>query len=230
MYRFVCVPKGFYWYGVAFDAISVIITLLIALYALKLYKFSGDKGHKYFSISFFLITISFIFKSLSNLVETSEAVVGQIAWSITVPELATHPPFFIGTYLAYRLFMLIGFLGIYSILYKIRGSGIWVALYLTLIVTIFSTATYLIFYTTTAVFLFWITRYYYNNYKRLRTAKSQMVLSAFAFIMVGQIIFLGISYKMHSYIIGETLQLLGYLLLLSSYIGLVVKNGKADKT
>ena len=126
--------------------------------------------------------------------------------------------------------MLIGFLGIYSILYKIRGSGIWVALYLTLIVTIFSTATYLIFYTTTAVFLFWITRYYYNNYKRLRTAKSQMVLSAFAFIMVGQIIFLGISYKMHSYIIGETLQLLGYLLLLSSYIGLVVKNGKADKT
>lgn len=230
MLRFASAPPWFYSYGAAFDIISAVVTLLIAVYGLKLYKFSGEQRHKYFSLSFFMITISLVFKSFSNFVQSPEAIVGQIVWPITLPGLTSQPMPFMAAYLGYRLFMLVGLLGIYSIVYKIKGKGMWIALYLILVVTLFSTSTYLLFYTTAFLFLITITRYYYKNYVRLRTIQSCMVFAAFVLITAGQLLFLAISYKLYSYVIGEVLQLFGYLLLLFSYLGLVVKNGKTNKT
>lgn len=229
MLRFASAPRWFYGYEIAFDALSAIIVVLIALYGLKLYRFSGEKRHKYFSISFFLIAAAFLFKSLSNLVGPTEGIVGQIVWPITISEITSQSPAFMATYLGYRLFTLLGLIGIYSIIYKTAGRQIWVPLYLALVVTLFSTATYLLFYVTAFIFLFLIAFYYYENCRKLKTPQSKMLFAAFALIMVGQLLFLGISYKFYAYVIGELLQVSGYLLLLLSYIGLVVKN-EANKT
>ena len=230
MYRFVSAPRWFFSYDVATDAIALVITLLIALYGLKLYKYSGDRKHKYFSMSFFLIATSFIFKSLSNLAEASESMVGQIVWAINIPEIASHSMFFIGTYLGYRLFTLIGLFGIFAITHKIKGKSLLIPAYLILVVTLFSSVTYLLFYTTTFVFLLCISAYYYSNYGKVKSLQSLMVFLSFAAIMVGQLIFLGISYKGYLYLVGELFQLIGYLFLLFSYIGLFVKNGKKNET
>jgi len=229
MFRFVSAPRWFYGYDVAFDAISAIVVILIALYGLKLYRFSGNKRHKNFSISFFLIGISFLFKSLSNFAGASEAVVGQVVWPITLPVLTAHSTFFMSTYLGYRLFTLLGLLGIYTIIYKLKGRELGLPLFLALVVTMFSTSTYLIFYVTAFIFLLYICLYYYDNWKKLRTAQSKMVFAAFLSIMLAQPIFLGVSYEELLYVAGGSVQLFGYLLLLFSYLGLVVKNGKADK-
>ena len=230
MFRFVTAPRWFYGYDVAIDLISIAVTLLIAVYAFKLSRYTGDKRHKYFSYSFFLIAASFLLKSLSNQYVPDEAIVGQIVWaiSVSIPTLKI-PSFFTSTYLGYRFFTLLGLAGIYSIVHRVKRSEIWLSLYLVFLVTLISMATYLLFYATAALFLLMITLYYYKNCAKVKTPQSKLVFVSFAVIMVGQLLFLGISYKGVLYAVAQVFQLFGYLILLSSYLGLVVKDGKANK-
>ena len=66
MLKFYFSPEWFHGIDSIFEIVSIIVALLIALYAYKIYKFSKVNKYKFFSWAFLLIAIAYIFKILTN--------------------------------------------------------------------------------------------------------------------------------------------------------------------
>ncbi len=62
MFRILFSPTWFYGLDSVFELVSLFVSFLIFVYALRLYRFSGEKKYKFFSFSFLSITLAYIFK------------------------------------------------------------------------------------------------------------------------------------------------------------------------
>jgi len=226
MLQFVFNPRWFFGVDSVFEAVSFLVTLLLAIYAYRLYEFSEDKRYKYFGFAFFMIAISFLFKILTNITiyfpQTEEAIFGFIRVKAQIIEQSTAL-FQIG-FLLHRFFMMFGLLSLYySITTHIKKRQLLLLTYFIAITAIFSRAEYLVFYITTSLFSFFIFLHAFRNHVQKHTQQTLYVAGAFFMLLISQITFIFIYLTTYFYVIAEAFQLLGYLILLAAYYSLVIK-------
>ncbi len=226
-YQLGITPDWFRDIDTGFEVISVIVTFLIAATAYKFYKLTDEKRYKWFSASFFLIAVSYFFKILTNIIVYNEALGTQTLGKFTYTVQYVHEYYYfeiIGT-LAFRFFMLAGLFGLYYIICKCQDKkSIPIIIVLIFLTTIFSNIQYFAFHITAALFLGMIVWQYYVNCKVQNKAKNitlRSPITAFSILLLSQLIFSLLFLTPEAYVVGETVQLIGFLPLLYNYIQLV---------
>ncbi|MBU0930001.1 MAG: hypothetical protein KJ623_02930 [Nanoarchaeota archaeon] len=229
-------PKWFNGIDSVFEGISVIVLILIASYSLKLYKFNKNKNFKDFSIAFFVLAAAFLFKILTNITvyynvfETYN--LGNLIF--TISSIKASSIFYNGGYFFFRLLTLFGLYLFITIIDKKETNSMFM-IYFIAITTVFSTWAYYIFQLTALLFSGYITYIYFKSYrqrvcdlcdKRVNNIKYPFI--AFLTISISNALFIFIKLNTYIYVVAEYIQLIGYIILLYTFIR-VLKYGTKKK-
>jgi|SRR3989339_861268 len=229
MYRLFYTPTWFNGWDLIFEAISLLIVLLIAGYSWKIYRLSADNKFKYFSLAFILLAIGFTFKLIttgvlyySALQKIADSVLQPIIQNkVTYADLFYRSGFFLQ-----MVSMLGGWLLIFFVSQKSRArltrfyevSQIVLFLYLIVLISIVSNFQYFVFYLTCMVILGMVVLNYFKNYLNTdRNWNAFLVMDSFLLILISQLFFVFVFLWEELYILGEVFLLIGFLLLLFTY-------------
>ncbi len=213
-------PQWFYGKDIIIDIFSIFVLFLIGYSSLQFYRLKKNKKHAYLALSFFFVGLSFLFKILTNftiyynVLETEH--LGAFTFIHQEVESSTIL-FFIG-FLLYRILTLLGLYILYSTYQEQPKQHILFVAYLLLILTYFSTSAYYLFHITSLFLLVLITSYYIKNYLKEKRISTKLLATSFGIISASQIIFIFIEVNHIFYVIAELVQLIGYLILLITFI------------
>lgn len=219
-------PNWFKGIDSLFEIISLIICLLIAYYGFKIYKFIKQKKYRTVALSFLFIALSFAIKVITNLsiyFQYNKLKLSLItAMSSTFPAMTSKIIqikliYYVG-YFAYRFSFLLGLILLLSLVLKIKDKRITsIFIIFSIIAAFFSYSFYYAFHIISAVLLFYIFMYFYENYmiKKLKSAK--YITVAFFFLFISQLVFIFVFFDSKVYVFGEVVQLVGFLMLLYYY-------------
>lgn len=219
--KFVFSPKWFYGIDSMFEIISVIVTLLIAFLGYKLYKFSKQAKYRYLAACFFTIAVSFMFKILTNISVYYEVLQKRIFGELTIvyltlekSELLAYIGFF-----SHRFLFLMGLVGLFYILHKYKDMKLLMLLaYLMFSTTFWSMRNYLFFHATVILMLVLIVSFYLMRYRERKTKHILALLMVFSSLLLSQLSFIFVALNIHLYVVGEILQLIGFLVLLYYFV------------
>ena len=227
MVQVVFSPKWFWGKDIFIDSIALLVLLSIAIFATKYYRIKKSKNYLYLALSFYLIALSFFSKILINFTVYYQVLHTRMIGSIEYTQviLKSSEILSVGGLFFYRLFTLLGLFMLYSIYEKQSKANIILMTYFIIISIFFSKEEYYIFYLTCFIFLGVISNRYYQNYRKNRENTSGMLAASFSVITLSQIFFMFVNFTKHFYVVGEVIQLLGYILLLVTFI-MVLKHGR----
>lgn len=219
-------PKWFYGVDIAFEAISIIVAVLISFYSYKLYKISKKKEHKYFHVFFLMIAAAFVFKIMTNFdiyYEVLETMhIGSIQVQYISKNISTLYRF--GGLFMYRLLTALFAYGLYMLVYKKRDrKDILLFTYFILILAFLSYYGYFLFHLTMLILLAFVSHYYWKNCKKVHTKDSHMVTGGFMLLTLAHAVFAAVQVDLTLYVIAEVLQLAGFCLLLGAFISVIRK-------
>ena len=225
-YQLGITPDWFKDIDTGFEVVSLLATFLIAATAYKFYKLTDEVRYKWFSASFFLISISYLFKILTNLIVYNEEWGTKTLGLFTYTVQYVHEYYYFEIFgtLAFRFLMLVGLFGLYYIICKCQDQkSIPIIIILIFITTIFSNIQYFAFHLTAALLLGLIVWQLYCNMKEQKKQKltARTPIVAFGILLVSQLLFGLLFLTPEMYVVGEVVQLFGFLLLLHNYIQLV---------
>ena len=219
-------PSWFHGIDTTFEIVSIVVSFLIFYFSYKTYKLTSQKKYLIFSISFLLIAISFFFKIISNMIIYSKELQSNMIGMFTLYfyTINRYEWFNFLSIFLYRFLMLIAFMIILLLCIKIKDKKlIAILIYFIIISTLFSSSSYFIFNLTLAIVLGFISYFYYHNYLNRKSKNSMIVAFSFIFIFISQLFFMFLIFSKGIYVLGEILQLFGYLLLLYTYICIIRK-------
>ena len=123
-----------------------------------------------------------------------------------------------------RFVMLSAFLILLLVALKINDKKI-IALfvYFLIISTTLVGASYIVFHITLLIMLGILFLNYRNNYLKVKSFNAKMVMYSFFVLAISQVFFIFEGLVTHFYVIGESIQLLGYLILLFAIIKMMLK-------
>lgn len=225
MIRFVFSPDWFLGIDSLFELVTVLVAFLIGVYSYKVYKFTKENSYKFFSYAFFLISFSYIIKilmSVSVYYPVTKIVKVGVFTFVTHTFKRLDLLYIIG-FFTIRFLLLLGLIGLFMVLQKEEDrKHAFLLVYLAFISALLSNYLTNIFHVTASLILMLIFVYYYNNYLKYKSRNSFFVASSFFLIFISQIVFILMSVHPLFYVIGESVQLLGYALLLFALV-LVLK-------
>ena len=228
MFRLFLTPEWFNGLDLAFEAVGLVVALLIAGYSWRMYRVNNENRFAYFSLAFFLIAISLFFKLFVSGVLYFKPL-RDIALDVLRPAagegLRFSDFFYRGTFFVQMASMLGGWLLIFFISQKERArlrrfyevSQIALFVYLIVLISIAASLRYVLFYMTGLVILGLIVLNYYKNYLNNRNKNTFRVLSAFGSMFIGHIFFVFVFVHPILYAIGQLFLLAGFMLLLYTY-------------
>jgi hypothetical protein len=220
-------PVWFYGRDIIIDIVSVVVLAFIIFFSIKSYKITKNKNYLYLCGSFFLLLLSFLFKILMNFTIYNEIVdTRHVGFAtLTSERIISSDNLYFAGFLLYRIFTLVGLYLLYSIYHK---KDLLDMLYVFLLIVLsmyYSHSSYYIFHILTFILLFLITTQYFKNYKENKHKNTKLLAFSFLIIMLSQIISIFIEVELLLYVIAEFIQLLGYCLLLLTFI-MVLRYGK----
>ena len=222
-------PKWFYSDDVIMGIISIFVLCLIGFFSMKYYKLEKkNKNYLFLALSFFLIALSFLAKVLMNFTIIYKLPVTRYLgpYMLTYQAVRTSDILFYGGYLVHRLLMLIGLYVLYSIHQKSQSkSNIFLITFFIFVSTYSSQSAYYIFHLTALAILSIISAQFYLTYKKNRELTTKLLALSFGVIALSQVSFMFAGFKEDFYVIGDVIQLLGYLILLTAFIR-VLQNAK----
>ena len=227
MVQVVFSPKWFWGKDIFIDSIAVFVLILIAIFVTRYYRIKKSRNYLYFAISFYLIALSFLSKILINFTIYYQIlhtqVIGSIQYTQTI--LKSSEILSISGLFFYRLLTLIGLFMLYSIYEKQSKANILLMAFFIITSVFLSKEEYYIFYILSFIFLGIISNRYYQNYKKNKRKETAMLAASFAVIALSQIPFILVSFTRHLYVAGEIVQLIGYIILLFTFVS-VLKHGR----
>ncbi len=218
-------PTWFYGIDTLFEAISLLVAFLVGYFSYKAYKFSSEKKHLYFAYSFFVIAISFFIKILTNVVIEYQSVKQAVYGLLVVTTYTIHrlDYFYNFGVLTQKFLMLTALMAILYLNFRLKDSKLFFLLaYFILVTTLFSHYSYYVYHLTAALILGLIAFYYSKNCRIQKTKTANLVKIAFIWLFFSQLSFIFLELSSNFYVLGEILQLTGYLFLLYAFI-LVLK-------
>lgn len=218
-------PTWFYGKDILIDIFSLLVLSIIAVYSIKYYKLNHkNKNYFWFSVSFFSLALSFFFKILTNFTIYYNVIKTQKFGPINLiyKTIETSNIFFSVGFLLYVFLTLLGFFILFETYQKNRS---WQQALLTTFfiasVTYFTEYKYFVFHLAALAILSLITLNYFQKIKN----NSMLLPSSFLIILFSQLLFIFTNLNQSFYVLAEIIQLIGYILLLATFIG-VFKNVK----
>ncbi len=224
-------PQWFYDKDILIDIVSVIVLGLISYVTLRYYQLTRKRQHMFFSLASALLSLSFIFKIITNFTLYHYVLKTQQIGSFTSTSLIIQnsDTLLLAGTLLYRLLTLLGFYLLFSIYYNQQPKPVYtLMIFFIFVATCFTSTNYYIFHLAVLLFLIFIVRKYYQNYIKTRDRPAKLIFISFGIIMLSQFVFLFINFTNVLYVLAEIIQLFGYSLLLTSFI-MVLYYGKKKK-
>ena len=219
-------PSWFYGIDYVFDLVSVVVGLLISFFAYRTYRYTSQKKYFYFAASFFLVALGFIGRILSTLPIYSKELEVETIGLVTVTSQVINKVSWInqfGISIA-RLVMLFAFLILLLVSLKIKDKKVIVLLlYFLVISTTLVSASYIVFHVTLLLMLGILFLNYRKNYLKVKSLNAGIVMYSFLLLVVSQVVFIFERFGKYFYVLGESIQLIGYLVLLVAMVNLMLK-------
>lgn len=208
-------PAWFAGYDVVFEVFFFIISIIIGLFALKVYRGTNQKLAKYFGYGFLLISVAYLIQVIFNLFSLTN-INSQICNAIQAPSIASIDA--IGTYV-FMFFMIAGIVTILFVSLKSNTEWtLWLLLATAIIAITLSRNPIYVFYLLSSLFLAFITIHFIVYYYKNKDLKTLLVALAFLFLWFGTFHFLiSVNHEVF-YVIGYALEFIAYLLILSNWI------------
>ncbi len=231
MYRPFFTPTWFNGWDILFDLFILLVALLIAGYSWKVYRLNRENRYAYFALAFMLVVLGLLFKIFTN-ATLYFTPIRDVAADVLGPLAGPRLKF---SYLFYRsgfFLQMVPLLGAWLLLFFVSQkprarlrkfyevSQIALFIYLVLLVSIVSNFKYFVFHLSSMVLLGMIVLNYYNNYLETRNRNTWKVMLAFLFILTANMFFVFVFLAENFYVIGEILMLVGFLLLLFTYMSI----------
>ncbi len=208
-------PAWFFGADASLTAFAAVIAFFVAVAALRVYRMTGEKKYAFFTVSFVLLTLSYLARA------ATDALLEQLI--ITVPSALTGIVFYFG-YVSHILLALAAYLLLVIITHKITDVRVILLLFLILIPGMLLSGSYFLsFYGLSAIFLAFVAFAYYQNYRKICKAAACMVFMAFLLLTLSQVQFLLESFNAYWYVSAHVTQAAGYLVLLFALIRTLFK-------
>lgn len=211
------VPNWFFGLGIALELLFALAAAVVAFYAFKFYKISGQREGKLFSFSFVLISISYLIKAGVNLFVLSDISSGFRALDydslndIGVLGLYAHVILFIAglALLSYmtlktknrRAFLLLLVLAIIPLLPVVSGAN-----------------QALVFNLVSSIFLLYLCTHYFVEYKNNKNHKTLLILCAFLLLFFSGIGFMFANDFYVDFVLGHLLEFISYILIVTGLV------------
>jgi hypothetical protein len=218
------VPDWFLEINLAFHLVFIIVSALVALYAYRIYKLSGQRELKLFSLSF-------AFLSLSHLVEVFISI-----FFLSVSGTDVHPliiqriPDVQNISVAfYILFFILGLVTLLYTTLKIKRLRV----YTLLIVLTFAAINYsfnkpIMIYLISSLFLLFVNYHYLMEYREKRNCNLFLVFVGITALFLSNLLLLLEPNSILTYVSSNTIELIGYIFIAFSLLK-VIKDGKKKK-
>jgi len=220
--QFIFSPSWFALTDIAISLVSAVVAFLLAIHIFKIYNFTKERKHKFFSGAFMLICLAFLASAATRLFAYYNLFARHSTGIAFYSFNLIHTPntvLALGT-LAFRFLMLAGLLSIFHILERnMNKKIITLNFFFAALITLFSISHYYVFYAATFAVGTLITYRFLFNYFQKPGGKTASLLVGFGIITVCQAAFVFAALET-IYVQAGLLQVLGYVMLLATYIQL----------
>jgi hypothetical protein len=228
MYRLFFTPVWFNGWDLVFEAVGMVVAMLIAAYSYRVYSLNKENRFAYFSLAFLLVALGLLFKITTSGILYFTPI-RDVAADALRPIAGEHLQFSSLLYRAGFFLQMVTHLGAWLLIFFISQkprqrlrkyyevSQIALFIYLVLLISIVANFKFFVFYLTGSVLLGLIVLNYYKNYLNRKNTNTLKVMFAFLFILLSNIFFVFVFLSRHLYVLGELFLLLGFLLLLLTY-------------
>lgn len=212
-------PRWFFGYDVMLELAFAVITLIVGIYAFKVYKLSGQRQSKLFGIAFLFISVSYFIQSFLNFAIISK-LNEKICTALKINSVDVLNS--IGLY-AYMLFFITGLITLVYMTLRFKSVKTYsLSLIIIILSLLFTSNSLHLFYLLSSILLIYIFIHYFLNYLNNKKLNTLLILIAFAFLLFGHIHFIfSVDHGLY-YVIGHFLEIIAYTLILINLI-LVVK-------
>lgn len=212
-------PKWFYSSDIIIDIFSLSVLLLISFFAFRYYKTNKNKNNLRISISFAVLAVAFIIKVLINYnLYYALNRVSKYESATMISEIPKYVPQLVFFILIYYLIAIAGAYLIYSLYHKKTPQSRILDICLLLIVITLSYYNYEVFHFTLFVIFSIITSKFIGISKKKNKTSTKLLGYSFGIISLSQALFVFVESTNKLYVVGSIIELLGYFLLLVTFI------------
>lgn len=216
---FVFGPKWFFGLDSGFEVIVAVITLLTAIYSLKVFFITKYRKYLYMTLAFIFISASYLLRAAGDYIVFSR-ITGRLPnVTAAISTVMTVPTFYSLGIILHIFLMFSGFMILVALFLRIHNiRALSLLLALSFILAIFSRDAFVTYHVTLLIMLFYIVIHTINNYSKRRNFKSLLVAFSMSSLFAAQVFFLMLSLSPMYYVIGHCVQMFGWLMLLFNLI------------
>jgi hypothetical protein len=197
-------PVWFFGYDVALQFLFFAVSLLVAVFSLRVYRRTYQQPVKLFAASFIFISASYLIQSVFNFIMISEE-----RSFITVAILDAVAMY------SHMFFMTIGLSILAYMTFKVDNKRLIALISIISLIAIFLSANqFYSFFLISSLYLGIVLIHFALNYIRNPRRESLLVVIAFVFLMFGSIHFIFSVNHSLFYAIGHVLELVAYAMIL----------------
>lgn len=209
------------------ELIFTIVTSILAVKAFKVYRIIDTDKVKFFFLGFFQIAIAYILLLGLNILTFISLKLQFVPTQYVASQVTATMPIGFSLYhlglLLHLLLLISGIVTLMFMTFNISNVKVYGMLQLTVLIVLLSSYRIIyLFHLLALVYLAYIAAYYYKNFKQKGHKTSLIIFLAFIFLLLGRAQFM----FMHApifFILGNVLELIGYILLASSLIPILRK-------
>ncbi|MBS3148397.1 hypothetical protein J4219_05915 [Candidatus Woesearchaeota archaeon] len=199
-------PQWFLGVAGAIEAFAALIIFIVAFLAARIYRVTNERKYLSFSLSFILLSLSFLVKSITDCILSGTLVPLAEKMQTTI--------FFAG-YVGHIFLALAAYTILLVITHKIEDKRVIALIFALLLPALLLSGSYFIsFYTISIILLGFVTFAYFQNFRNVCSASSCLVFLAFALLTLSQAQFLMQRMGDIWYIAGNITQAAAFLTML----------------
>ncbi len=213
------ISQGFFGFNLLFMLIFAVITLLVSIFAYRIYKLTKQNQLRLFSIAFLSFSISYILRAAVNFIPRHLSCIEDAGPCQGLGPLGRTPIFPSITENIHVVFFMLGLVLLVYMVLKIEDKRILMLLAGAVSISLLFTPRHLLVFHLTSFFLLWfIVVEYYKNYKRHKQSQPFIVLAAFVILLLGQLSLIFSVFNPFFFMAGRVAELLCYLLILTNLL------------
>jgi hypothetical protein len=215
MVNFYLSPKWFSGYDIILELVFAIILLTISIFAFNIYKKTKKDSVKILGISFSLMSLSYFIQSIFNLLMILQ-INSSLPRGINLKLISSINQLALNSHI---LFMTLGLilLSYMTLKTKNRKIFIYLAIIITFSILLITTNRLFVFYILSSIFLLYIQIHFIRNYLKFKNLNALLILLAFLFLFLSNIIFTFSLYRKIFYFWAHIALLISYLLILLNF-------------
>jgi hypothetical protein len=209
-------PGWFLGYDVALHLAFAIITLIVSIFAFKIYRLSGQRQPRLFATAFFFVSMAYLLNAMLHFLMLSK-LNDNVCSAFKLASAAMLE--LMGTYFYIALFS-IGLITLAYMTLRVRSAKAYSLLIIIVLISFFFTTEPLqLYHLLSSILIVYIIIHYLINFLSKKKTNALLMLAAFALLLFGNIHFLfSITESERYYVIAHLFELMAYLFILSNLI------------